>query len=643
MDDAAGLRRPTPPVCLVAPTRDNWPRQPGDNMVPGAATGRLCAAVATAGRRTMQPTMPEATAVLQSLDRSSQSSAASVCLHYDLIDMVKMEGIPNSQTYTDAEGRRWQKCVRVAVVNSASQLLVVRCQDVNDVTEPEPSSSDGGGTAPTAAQKDEDAVRLRWVFPAGPMHNDGETPLQAAGRVIHEQLGLTSEEVNPVASMLEIEAVLHECPPHSNGCVGLHVAWCLFRCADAQGDRDASKMCQLDGGRFTCVSWQNYDQLGSQIDMGRGRGGTTPSATLCSWLRAHTRAHHRAVSGIDFSGRWARLEARGEALEALRQALEARGHSPEAAAQHAVANYVQAFARVNEGEDKEGEMEGGGKMGVGRDGGGVWQVTSYAPDGITPRRVLRYPLGDWEELHGYNSTLFGAEPGVVPRRTMWLPEPDADDHTNISGCDGDGSSRRSRRRQKQPATEGGHDSTSVAGAALPTSTSFAQRARQLGSYEAAECLGLCGEWAARRAGVLAYGQLAHVTTSVTSLGVEEARRFMRGGRLVLRRRFVRKSTGTDAVPVISEEIFSPVEPAATPRRRPSRQAPHPRARLSYLVPMDPNEGGRPDRVEATHRRGLFRSWPSLSIDSVQTVSSSQSTSHSSSGSLSQLDSASEHA
>ena len=135
------------------------------------------------------------------------------------------------------------------------------------------------------------------------------------------------------------------------------------------------------------------------------------------------------------------------------------------------------------------------------DTAGVWRIRTYTGDGSRVRREHVYPLGAWEERFGPNETnvIFGAAGGVAQRWTAWLAEPDAD---------------------------GGGQEGGVAGGD--------------------------GECLERQAamGMLTALQVAHVTVSETPLGFEETRRFLRKGRLVLRRTFTKAGEA-----FVSEEVF----------------------------------------------------------------------------------------
>lgn len=128
---------------------------------------------------------------------------------------------------------------------------------------------------------------------------------------------------------------------------------------------------------------------------------------------------------------------------------------------------------------------------------GVFRVLTYTSDGSRVRRDHVYPLGAWEERFEPNATnvIFGEAGGVAQRHTAWLAEPDADAAEKM------GDEKLTRQTE---------------------------------------------------AGMLAPLQVAHVTLSETPLGREETRRYLRGGRLVLRRSFTPAAGGETSA---SEEVF----------------------------------------------------------------------------------------
>ena len=149
----------------------------------------------------------------------------------------------------------------------------------------------------------------------------------------------------------------------------------------------------------------------------------------------------------------------------LELALEARGLSREQAVERVGEGYIQEFLPVGDS--------------------GTWRVITFQADGVTPRRTLDYPLGNWTEpVDNTHSTLFGnltlkwAFKRSLERHTSWVSEPDA------------------------------------------TVTP----------------------------------KVALVTTSITQFGEEEARRYLRDGKLVLKR-CLRRTRANEVSEVWSEEIF----------------------------------------------------------------------------------------
>ena len=59
------------------------------------------------------------------------------------------------------------------------------------------------------------------------------------------------------------------------------------------------------------------------------------------------------------------------------------------------------------------------------DGPGAWEVTTFQDDGATPRRVLTYPIGKFEEPFEGHSCLFAAgsdKGGTALRESEWVKE-----------------------------------------------------------------------------------------------------------------------------------------------------------------------------------------------------------------------------
>lgn len=356
------------------------------------------------------------------------------------------DGHPRSQEAVTDDGRRWRKCAGACVVNSAGHVLV--------------------------------GERLKipgaWNCPQGGMDDTGESALEAAAREAHEECGLRlGEHIMAVATQADEEAVRYEAGGwlKEAGFAGQQLHWSLFRCLDAEGDADAAAMARLEGlggeaPEFSKVRWQ---PLGEVVEA-MWPAKQPPYRALQQWVEPILAAFQAGAEKVDFTGTWARDNARSTGLV---EALQARGHSAEEAAAHAAQPYVQAWRR--------GPAPG------------EWAVATYRGDdtGAPPRRELVYHLGAWEERYEGDAVLFGAGGGSVQRRTVWLPEPAADAVVE----------------------------------------------------EAAPKL------------LLAPTQLAHTTSSTTKLGREVAARFLRGGELVLRRRFLPAGSGSGAAAVASEEVF----------------------------------------------------------------------------------------
>lgn len=352
-------------------------------------------------------------------------------------------GFAPSQEAVDPEtGERYRKCAAAAVLDSSGRLLV--------------------------------GERLRqpgsWNAPQGGMNAEGmESVAEAASRELFEETGLTVEaHVVPVAAQESDEGAeryraggwLAEA-----GLSGQQLHWALFFAADARLDADAARACRLHGlggeaPEFSQVKWAPLDEVVAQIWAAK----RAPYARLQEWARPLVARRGAACASLDFSGTWARDAS---ASVGVAEGLAARGQSAEDAARKAAAPYVQLWER-----SPEDPLH--------------WFVTTYAADGVTPRRKLLYPTGEWDEEWGHEgapsghtapSTIFGADEGTVRRRTVYLAERSAD-----------------------------------------------------------------AGW-------------AHSTLSQTPLGEEESRRYLEGGRMLLRRSFWRSGDPPGSSPATSVEVF----------------------------------------------------------------------------------------
>lgn len=358
-----------------------------------------------------------------------------------------MEFAPSQEAH-DADGRRWRKCAGAAVFNSRGQLLV----------------------------GERIKIRGAWNCPQGGMDAaSAETVLEAATREAFEECGLrVGKHIVPLGVMQDdSEAVRYEAGGWlaKEGFAGQQLHWAIYGCCDPVGDTDPSSMVDLGGlggeaAEFSAVRWQPLDA----VIEGMWPAKRKPYEALKAFVAPILEAHAAATAAVDLSGKWSRDAAESSGLT---QALLARGHTAEEAEAEVAKGYVQSWERT-----------------VG--GAGSWRVTTLGDDGVTPRRTLVYPLGEWEEGYEGKSTIFGAAEqsaggGTLQRRTLWMPMPDAD-----------------------------AASASVA-------------AGLLGPCRAAHTT-----WTARQDG-----------------GVEVAARFLRRGCMVLRRTLVQK----EQQPIVSEEVF----------------------------------------------------------------------------------------
>jgi len=291
---------------------------------------------------------------------------------------------PNSRSVIDTDGRKWRMCAGVAILNSAGHILV--------------------------------GERLKiagaWNCPQGGV-DEGETVLQAAEREAHEEVGLrTGVQICTVAEMGEEAGVRYQADGwlKKEGYAGQQLHWVLFRCVHADGDADPSTMVDLSGlggepAEFSAVRWAPIDE----VVEGMWPAKRAPYEVLRGWARGHHEVHEAACLAVDFAGRWVRDASAGSNVTG---GLLARGHTEEEAERHATAPYVQTWARADE------------------ESTGAWRVTTFKTDGITPRRELVYPQGEWTEKFdaGTAGALlreYGPRGGEMRRRTVWLAEPDA--------------------------------------------------------------------------------------------------------------------------------------------------------------------------------------------------------------------------
>jgi len=250
-----------------------------------------------------------------------------------------------------------------------------------------------------------------WNCPQGGV-DEGETVGSAAEREVYEEVGLRAGvHIRAIAEMTE-EAVRYQAGGwlKKEGYAGQQLHWVLFRCTHAGGDADPSAMVDLSGlggeaAEFNEVRWVPIDDVVAGIWPAK----RLVYEALRDWVRGHDEAHKVACSAVDFTGRWARDVSAGTNVAG---ALEARGHSKEEADRHATAPYVQTWARADD------------------ESAGAWRVTTFKTDGVTPRRELVYPLGEWMERYDESTAgallrEHGPRGGEMRRRTAWLWEADA--------------------------------------------------------------------------------------------------------------------------------------------------------------------------------------------------------------------------
>ncbi|CAK0873714.1 unnamed protein product [Prorocentrum cordatum] len=249
-----------------------------------------------------------------------------------------------------------------------------------------------------------------WVCPQGGVgaeESSAESVAGAAARALLESTGLTEAHVVPAAAQGADEG---------DGAAERQLRWALFFVADAHLDADPARTCrprEAGGGAGEAlaapcgVRWAPLDGVVAQAR----EEERALHARLQEWARPLLRQRGEGCAALDFSGTWTRTSA-ARAAKGVVAGLLARGQSAEDAARKAASPYVQLWER-----SPEDPLH--------------WVVTTYKADGVTPRRKLLYPTGEWDEEWGHEgapnghtapSTIFGAACGKVRRRTVYLAE-----------------------------------------------------------------------------------------------------------------------------------------------------------------------------------------------------------------------------
>ena len=405
---------------------------------------------------------------------------------------------------TSSDGRRWRQCAGAAIINSRGELLVGERLKIANA----------------------------WNCPQGGV-DAGESLVGAASREADEEVGLVvGTHIAPIATMGPAGGVQYEAKGwlRKEGFAGQQIHWTLFRTISAVGDREVGDVADLQGrngeaAEFKQVRWMPIEQVVDSMWEASPRKTHTHTHVVHSAHALFCHAlpllkhnlchalpppkHHRSVSPqspqakrapyealqkwavpiiCEWSGAISRVDLSGKWERDVQLA------SPGLVEALKARGHTEEEAAIKAREPYVQEY-------VRTDTAGVWRIRTYTGDGSRVRREHVYPLGAWEERFGPNETnvIFGAAGGVAQRWTAWLAEPDAD---------------------------GGGREGGVAGGD--------------------------GECLERQAamGMLTALQVAHVTVSETPLGFEETRRFLRKGRLVLRRTFTKAGEA-----FVSEEVF----------------------------------------------------------------------------------------
>ena len=300
---------------------------------------------------------------------------------------------PPSQYVTDDDGLKWRLCAGAAVLNSKNQLLIG-----------ERIGKPGSWQAPQGG------------VDGGP---EPETIAEAASRELYEEVGLRNND-HVLLEKIDCDLPTLKCKYKTTGTgswlekegfVGQELNWVIFRCANSNLECDPSQLSKLSGlngeaPEFSAVRWESLDWVVDNVWEKKAR----PYKVLREALQPLMKRWDERCGSPLFSGRWARDASRSDGVV---EALVARGLSEEKAKLKAEEPYIQDWLQHRDNRE--------------------WSVLTYDIDGITPRRELLYPLGDFEELYEGESTLFGGtDGGVVKRRCFYLAEADADESNPIA-------------------------------------------------------------------------------------------------------------------------------------------------------------------------------------------------------------------
>ena len=283
---------------------------------------------------------------------------------------------------------KWRLCAGVVVFNSKNQILIGERLG-------RPNS---------------------WQTPQGGV-DENESIAEAAARELFEEVGLKVDK----------HVILSNDPPQikckystagsnswleKEGYLGQELNFIMMRCSDARLERDPGAVCILTGlngesQEFTAVKWESLDWVVDNVWEQKRQ----PYEALREGASPLMKQWDEQCRNFKAAGKWSRDPAQ---CTGVVEALVSRGLTEEAATKSSQAPYVQEW------EIQEDRRE--------------WMVTTFEEDGLTPRRKLLYPMGDFSE-HFSESTLFGQDSSEVHRSCFYLASKIADDgisHVTVS-------------------------------------------------------------------------------------------------------------------------------------------------------------------------------------------------------------------
>jgi putative (di)nucleoside polyphosphate hydrolase len=300
-----------------------------------------------------------------------------------------------TQFVIDDAGLKWRLCAGAAVFNSRNEILIGERLG-------KPGS---------------------WQTPQGGVDGGDkpETIIDAAIRELYEEVGIVNGKhvllettMNGAKARYATEGTGSWL--ENEGFAGQELNWIIFRCADTDLERNPKLLCNLSGlngekPEFTDVRWEKIEWVVQNV----WEKKVLPYKILKESCIPIMKRWEESCGEIDFGGRWSRDSTRSVDVVA---GLVARGFSEADAKDKAEEPYIQFWTRHSKDRRE-------------------WVVTTYDADGYTPRRALRYPIGEFEEEYKGSSTIFGgADGGVIKRCCFYLAENEADDqkiaHVTVS-------------------------------------------------------------------------------------------------------------------------------------------------------------------------------------------------------------------